>query len=90
MAIVGCALTGIGFSLVFPSLGVLAIKKVTPHMRGTALGAYSAFFDLSLGLAGPIAGIIAGWFGYQAIYIFGAAGALLAIVVLVARKDSHQ
>ncbi|MBK1896637.1 MFS transporter [Chryseobacterium paridis] len=90
MAIVGCALTGIGFSLVFPSLGVLAIKKVTPQMRGTALGAYSAFFDLSLGLAGPIAGIIAGWFSYQSIYIFGAAGGLLAILILVMKKDSHQ
>ncbi|WP_261512231.1 MFS transporter [Chryseobacterium paludis] len=90
MAIVGCALTGIGFSLVFPSLGVLAIKKVTPHMRGTALGAYSAFFDLSLGLAGPIAGIIAGWFSYQSIYIFGAVGGMLAILVLVMRKNSHE
>ncbi|BAV07083.1 MFS transporter [Filimonas lacunae] len=82
-AIAGCALTGIGFSLVFPSLGVLAIKKVTPQMRGTALGAYAAFFDLSLGLAGPIAGIIAGWFNYQAIYLFGAISCLLALLLLV-------
>ncbi|WP_345988387.1 MFS transporter [Chryseobacterium sp. Chry.R1] len=90
MAIVGCALTGIGFSLVFPSLGVLAIKKVTPQMRGTALGAYSAFFDLSLGLAGPIAGIIAGWLGYQSIYFFGAISGLLAMLTLMGRKSGHQ
>jgi len=83
MAITGCALTGIGFSLVFPSLGVLAIKKVTPQMRGTALGAYAAFFDLSLGLTGPIAGIIAQWFNYHAIYVFGAISCLLAFLILL-------
>lgn len=82
MAILGCALTGIGFSLVFPALGVLAIKKVQPQMRGTALGAYSAFFDLSLGIAGPVAGLIAGGFSYQSIYIFGAISGLCALLVL--------
>ncbi|SDH87214.1 Predicted arabinose efflux permease, MFS family [Chryseobacterium taeanense] len=89
MAIVGCALTGIGFSLVFPALGVLAIKKVQPHMRGTALGAYSAFFDLSLGVAGPVAGLIAGWLNYQSIYIFGAISGLTAILILFKEKNSR-
>lgn len=90
MAIVGCALTGVGFSLVFPSLGVLAIKKVEPQMRGTALGAYSAFFDLSLGLAGPVAGLIAGWLNYQAIYIFGAISCLSAILILIKTRNSNS
>jgi len=81
-AVLGCALTGIGFSLVFPSLGVLAVRKVSPQMRGTALGAYAAFFDLALGTAGPIAGLIAGWFGYQTIYFFGAFSCLIAVVIL--------
>ena len=82
MAIAGCSLTGIGFSLIFPSLGVLAIKKVSPQMRGTALSAYSAFFDLSLGLAGPVAGIIAGWYNYEAVYLFGGVSCLLAVSIL--------
>ncbi len=86
MAIAGCSLTGIGFSLIFPALGVLAIKKVAPQMRGTALGAYAAFFDLSLGLAGPAAGIIAGWYGYAAIYVFGGCCCLLAMTVLLRNK----
>ncbi|MCS3528941.1 MFS transporter [Chryseobacterium sp. JUb7] len=90
MAIIGCALTGIGFSLVFPALGVLAIKKVTPQMRGTALGAYSAFFDLSLGLAGPVAGIIAGYFNYQSIYLFGAVSCILAVLILLKQKNKNH
>ncbi|HEY8894022.1 MAG TPA: MFS transporter, partial [Niastella sp.] len=87
VAIAGCTLTGAGFSLVFPSLGVLAIKKVPPQMRGTTLGAYAAFFDLALGIAGPVAGLIAGWFSYQAIYIFGAISCLLAVFILLFRKE---
>jgi MFS family permease len=86
MAILGCGLTGVGFSLIFPALGVLAIKKVAPQMRGTALGAYAAFFDLSLGIAGPIAGIIAGWYNYQSVYLFGAISCLLAILILMLNR----
>lgn len=87
VAIAGCTLTGTGFSLVFPSLGVLAIKKVSPQMRGTALGAFAAFFDLALGIAGPVAGLIAGWFSYQAIYLFGAISCSLAVFILFFRRE---
>lgn len=72
--------------MVFPALGVLAIQKVKPQMRGTALGAYAAFVDLSLGLAGPIAGLIAGWFDYQTVYLFGAISCALSVVVLMFNK----
>lgn len=86
VAIIGCGLTGIGFSLVFPALGVLAIQKVKPQMRRTALGAYVAFVDLSLGLAGPIAGLIAGWLDYQSVYLFGGISCVLSIIILLFNK----
>ncbi|MFZ4928416.1 MFS transporter [Chryseobacterium sp. Mn2064] len=86
MAILGCGLTGIGFSLVFPALGVMAIQKVKPQMRGTALGAYVAFVDLSLGLAGPIAGLVAGWLDYQSVYLFGGISCILSIIILLFNK----
>lgn len=82
-AIIGCGLTGVGFSLVFPALGVLAIQKVTPQMRGTALGTYVAFVDLSLGLAGPLAGLIAGWFNYQSVYVSGGISCALSLALLL-------
>lgn len=86
LAIIGCGMTGAGFSLVFPALGVLAIQKVKPQMRGTALGAYVAFVDLSLGLAGPIAGLIAGWFDYQTVYLFGGISCIVSIIILLFNK----
>lgn len=86
MAIVGCGLTGVGFSLVFPALGVLALQKVSPQMRGTALGAYVAFVDLSMGIAAPLAGLAAAYFNYQAVYLFGAISCMLSIVVLLFNK----
>ncbi|MDR3010901.1 MAG: hypothetical protein LBV59_23445 [Sphingobacterium sp.] len=41
------------FALEIYLMGVLATKKVARQMCGTALGAYVAFVDLSLGMAGP-------------------------------------
>jgi MFS family permease len=82
LAIAGCALTGMGFSLVFPALGVLAIQRVAPQMRGTALAAYSAFFDLSLSIAGPVAGLLAAWWNYPSIYLFGSVSCLVALLIL--------
>lgn len=83
MAIIGAGLTGIGFSLVFPALGVLAIQRVKPQMRGTALGAYVAFVDLSLGITGPLAGLVASWFSYQSVYLFGAISCIISFTLLL-------
>ena len=84
----GAALTGFGFSLVFPALGVEAVRNVPTHDGGTALGVYTAFIDLSLGISGPIAGIIVLALGYPPIFLFAAAmaGSSMAILIMLYRK----
>ena len=78
IALLGALVTGLGCALVFPSLGVEALKRVPPSNRGSAMGAFVAFLDIAYGVSGPTAGAIAGHFGYAAVYIFGATCALLA------------
>jgi MFS family permease len=81
VALAGTAFTGIGNALVFPSLGIEAVKRVPQASRGAALGAYVACFDVGFVLAGPSTGLIVGAFGYPAAFALGALGAAMAIVV---------
>lgn len=85
MAFSGAALTGFGFSLVFPAIGVEAVKRVSEENRGTALGVYTAFADVSFFLTGPTAGKMVDWFGYSSVFLFGfcCVVAALGIVILL-------
>src|SRR5579871_2868697 len=79
-AYVGAGLTGSGFSLIFPALGIEAGREFPISSRGMVLGIYSAFVDLSLFLIGPIAGAVIGGFGYPAVFY----GAAFAVVLALA------
>ncbi len=87
MASCGAALTGFGFSLVFPALGVEAVKRVPIKNRGTALGVFTGFSDVSFFLVGPIAGAVIGAWGYRSAFLFALASVLTALgIVLVMRQ----
>ncbi len=88
-AMAGAALSGFGFSLVFPALGVEAVNLVPASSRGAAVGAYSLFVDMSLGLTGPVAGAVASGFGFASIFLvaaIAAAGGLLLSLHLYRRS----
>ena len=78
-ALIGAGLTGFGLSLVYPALGVEAIKQVPNSSRGAGLSAYAVFFDLALAIAGPLMGAVALNLGYSWIFF---CAALLSVSAL--------
>jgi len=82
-AMLGAALTGIGFSLIFPGLGVEAVNRVSMNNRGAALAAYSVFIDVALGITGPLGGWLVSGGRYGPMFVV-AAGFSLASMLLTA------
>jgi MFS family permease len=89
LATLGAALTGFGYSLVFPGFGVEAVRR-TPESRGVAMGAYTACLDLALGVSGPSLGLVAGSAGLPAVFLVSALVVLCAasISVPLVRRSS--
>ena len=90
MARAGAAISGCGFALVFPALGVEAVNVVAENDRGSALGVYTAFLDLALAITGPVAGLIIGRWGYPAIFLYGSAAAACASILIFSRARSES
>jgi MFS family permease len=80
-AAAGAALAGFGYSLVYPGLGVEAVRRAPPQSRGLAMGAYTVFLDVALGFGSPALGLIAGRFGLDAAFLISALIALGAAAV---------
>jgi MFS family permease len=82
LALLGAVITGLGFSLVFPAMGVEATRRVPATQRGQAVGNFIAFFDLALGLGGPLLGLAATLGGSAAPFLVGAVSTLAALLLL--------
>jgi MFS family permease len=87
MALAGAAVGGLGLSLIFPAIGVEAVKRVPEFNRGTALGVYTAFADVSFFLVGPIAGFIIGFYGYASVFLFALISGLIALGIVLVLKQ---
>jgi MFS family permease len=83
-ALIGAALTGIGYSLVYPGFGVEAVHKVPAQSRGLAMGAYTAFLDVALGFGTPALGLVADFAGRGAAFVASMLAALGAAVIAAA------
>ncbi|WP_426958104.1 MFS transporter [Muricoccus radiodurans] len=83
VALMGATLTGAGFSLIYPAMGVEAVRRVPESSRGLAIGSFSAFVDLAVGLSAPLAGLLVLIGGHGAVFAAGGLGCLAAIALLL-------
>jgi MFS family permease len=83
LALFGAAVTGFGYSLVYPGFGVEAVHRAPPQSRGLAMGAYTAFLDLALGLANPALGLVAIGAGLGGVYLVSTLVVLCAAAIAV-------
>jgi predicted MFS family arabinose efflux permease len=86
----GAALTGLGYALVYPGFGVEAVQRAPAENRGLATGAYTAFLDLALGVAGPTLGLVASYVGLSAVFLVSTVVVLGAATVAMSLVRATQ
>lgn len=87
VAAIGAVLTGFGYSLVYPGLGVEAVRRAPAKSRGLAMGTYTAFLDLALGITSPLLGMLAGRSGTGRVFLASAIVVALACPIVAWLKQ---
>lgn len=83
VALAGGMAMGAAFSLLNPSLMLIAVGAVSESARGAAMGTYTAFFDAGVGIGAPIAGLAAALSSYEGAFVL-AAGISVCSALLIA------
>jgi MFS family permease len=84
IALLGGMAMGAAFSLLNPSLMLIAVGKVSAGARGAAMGTYTAFFDAGVGFGAPLAGLTAALSTYEGAFVLAAAiAASSALLILL-------
>ncbi|MBA3865101.1 MAG: MFS transporter [Solirubrobacterales bacterium] len=73
VALVGGMAMGAAFSLLNPSLMLIAVGHVSESARGAVMGTYTAFFDAGVGVGAPLAGLAAALTSYEGAFVLAAA-----------------
>jgi MFS family permease len=82
VAIAGALAMGAAFSLLYPSLSLIVVSRVSDTRRGAALGTFTAFFDAGVGLGAPLAGAMAALTSYEGAFFLSASIALVSAATI--------
>jgi MFS family permease len=83
VALVGGMAMGAAFSLLNPSLMLIAVNRVSPEARGAAMGTFTAFFDAGVGIGAPLAGLAAALTDYEGAFVLAAAIAVASALLIL-------
>lgn len=82
--LIGAVAMGAAFSTLYPSLVLIVVERVPETRRGSAVGTFTAFFDIGFGLGGPLTGAAVAFGGtYAAAFWLAAACACGSVVAIV-------
>jgi MFS family permease len=81
LSLVGSALTGIGYSLVYPGLGLEAVNRAPVASKGLAIGTFTAFLELTLALTSPLLGLLASWTSLGSVFMVSAVSTAGAVCI---------
>lgn len=62
---------GVGFGVMFPAYNTLFVNLAPNSQRGTATSTYLTSWDVGIGLGISSGGLIAQWFAFDTVYLFG-------------------
>jgi MFS family permease len=86
LTLIGCVAMGAAFSTLYPSLLLAVVDRVPETRRGSAVGTFTAFFDLGVGLGGPLTGAAVAVGGaYSAAFWLAACFAALSALTVATR-----
>jgi MFS family permease len=81
LGLIGAALTGVGYSLVYPALGLEAVNRAPVASMGLAIGMFTAFLELTLAMTSPLLGLLASWTNLGSVFIVSAVSAAGTVYV---------
>ncbi|HEX2266840.1 MAG TPA: MFS transporter, partial [Actinomycetota bacterium] len=82
---VGTSVFAVGVALLYPGLMTMAIHAAPESERGSVVGTFTAFFDLSYGLGALTLGTVASAFGYRGAFVTAALAGLGGFLLLLVR-----
>jgi MFS family permease len=86
ITLLGAVAMGAAFSTLYPSLVLIAVEHVPESRRGSAVGTFTAFFDVGVGLGGPLTGAAVALGGAYSAAFWVAAGCACAGAVAIATR----
>jgi MFS family permease len=83
--VAGTVVLAVGQALAFPALMTLALRGVPASERGSLVGTFTAFVEVSFGLGPVLLGVVAAGFGFRGSFLAGGVVALCGLLLLPAR-----
>ena len=77
----GALLYGVGYGLTVPAMTTMSLRTVPPERRGAASSTYLLSYDVSFGLGGLVAGVLAKLVGYRPMFCIMSVGILICFIL---------